>query len=240
VSSFVASVLEPRARRLSARLAWRLQPRAKAANIDAEILTFALNLEYLEAEFYSLAASGKKLPKPNRPPPRTDHGGISCTLLNSSSAGPRKRASDGGNKTCAVPPGRSDRGNRILCVETGYRLSEQLPKAGLGRGFGDGFQPLHERYKFPPRLFVFEDVGVTAYHGAAPLITSSVYLDKAAGILAAEAYHAGAVRMLLFNFGMASETMKIANLRATLDGTINTYRLGNQPAYLRSSASTGL
>jgi Ferritin-like domain len=87
---------------------------------------------------------------------------------------------------------------------------------------------------------VFVDVGVTAYHGAAPLITSSVYLDKAAGILAAEAYHAGAVRMLLFNFGMASETMKIANLRATLDGTINTYRLGNQPAYLRSSASTGL
>ena len=71
-------------------------------------------------------------------------------------------------------------------------------------------------------------MGVTAYHGAATLISSKTYLDAAAGILAVEAYHSGLIRTALYAMGLQTPapavdpfaaTAKISALRATLDGT---------------------
>ena len=101
-------------------------------------------------------------------------------------------------------------------------LSSSFAAAALIAGLGTGFSPYADPNSFLLGAYIFEDVGVTAYHGAAPLIANKVILDKAAGILAAEAYHAGIIRASLFVGGFASQTTAISNLRASLDGTIHT------------------
>ena len=71
--------------------------------------------------------------------------------------------------------------------------------------------------------FLFEDVGVTAFKGAAPFISNKTYLDAAAGMLATEAYHAGIVRATLFNEGLMDDSVfdvvhKISAVRNAVSG----------------------
>ena len=86
------------------------------------------------------------------------------------------------------------------------------------------FDPYSSPNNFLLGAYIFEDVGVTAYKGASPLITNATFLEAAAGILAAEAYHAGLVRTIIYNRGITMASLitsaqQISDARDSLDGT---------------------
>ena len=59
---------------------------------------------------------------------------------------------------------------------------------------------------------------MTAYKGAARLISDKDVLEAAAGLLAVEAYHAGEIRTLLFGLGLFKAAKAISDARDSLDG----------------------
>jgi hypothetical protein len=85
---------------------------------------------------------------------------------------------------------------------------------------GQSFDPFQDEFNFFLGGMLFEDVGVTAYHGAAPLLTNKDFLAAAAGILAVEAYHMGMVRKLLYDAGekYRTEANAVSAARDAVDG----------------------
>ncbi len=65
----------------------------------------------------------------------------------------------------------------------------------LGIGFSDW-------KSFIQLAAIFEDVGTSAYNGAAPLIANKTYLAAAAMIYGTEAQHSGALRTHAIDFGI--------------------------------------
>jgi hypothetical protein len=185
---------------------------------DAAILNFALNLEYLEAEYY-LRAIGQTLDKPGEVDGKGRLGDvIGGRKVNFSKVGLQYATEIANDERNHVRFLRGALGAAKV-ARPQINLTDAFNAAAKAAGLGPTFDPFADENNFLLGAFVFEDVGVTAYKGAAPLISNKTFLGAAAGILAVEAYHAGLIRTLLLAKGLAGPAGKISDARDSLDGS---------------------
>jgi Ferritin-like domain len=187
---------------------------------DGAILNFALNLEYLEANFYSFAAHGYGISS-SLTGGNGHLGGVTGgSAVPFKSRGIQQLAQEiAGDELAHVTFLRSALGSAAV-AQPQIDLQQSFTAAAQAAGVvpaGTAFDPFASEEFFLLGAFIFEDVGVTAYKGAAPLISSKTYLEAAAGILSVEAYHAAAVRTRIYDLGLSDLANKISAARGALD-----------------------
>lgn len=206
-------------------------PAPTTAVTDFDILNFALNLEYLEAQFYSYAVNGVGLPANLLTGQQTQGGvtgGRKVTFTDPVVAAYAKEIA--GDEQAHVAFLRQALGNVAVsqpAINIDGGASGAFTAAARAAGVvgaTETFDPYADDNSFLLGAFIFEDVGVSAYKGASPLISNAAYLEAAAGILAAEAYHAGLVRTVLYAKGINTPALrtsadKISDARDSLDGS---------------------
>ncbi|MEO6924250.1 MAG: ferritin-like domain-containing protein [Bryocella sp.] len=213
---------------------------------DADVLNLALNLEYLEAQFYVYAATGKGLATTDTAAPSGYTGKYTAgTLTTNATVGQVGTIAGGTTITTAqqniVNEIAFEEQNHVRFLRSALGAAA-VPMPSIDLTFFatlasllspsvSGFTPFANFNTFLLGAFIFEDVGVTAYAGAAPLISAagvtSGYLNAAAGILAVEAYHAAYIRTAL-------------TAQASAPGGVATYlNIANSIEALRASLTVG-
>ncbi len=234
-------------------------PKATKPDLDAAIFNFALNLEYLEAAFY-LAAAG-------RLSELKDVGGDpSKVILPAGFDGTKPITGLSANVTAYLNETATDEKLHVAVIrkvlgsaavaQPTLDLGPAFVAAGMAASGGKiaNFNPYANELFFLHGAFIFEDVGVSAYKGAARFLvddSAGGNLENAAGILAVEAYHSGSIRTQLYarkdemaaaGLTVAQVVQAISNLRDGVDGTTDMDQgivpsLDGNPTYLDRQGS---
>ena len=165
---------------------------------DVEVLNFALNLEYLEAEFYTQAFYGLSIEQ------------FGIPITGTGKSGPTTGGSQFVLGTEKIKDSAVFQGiakEITLDEQTHVRLLHSIlgnqaiakPEIDLD-ALGTNYQDFGQLLSLARD---FEDVGVSAYGGAAPLLSPTT-LATAARIALTEAYHASSLRLLIAENKVAS------------------------------------
>ena len=158
---------------------------------DVDILNFALNLEYLEAEFYTVATTGQRI---------ADAGvGVSGMGRAGETVGGSRVAMNDRVMTVAMQIALDERNHVDFLRQALGSAAVAKPAINLA-ALNVGFNNVNE---FLTVARAFEDLGVSAYGGAAAFISNRSILTNAAQIALTEAQHAGVLRLLVSDAAIA-------------------------------------
>ncbi len=196
-------------------------PSAEAqTSTELSVIKFALNLEYLEAEFYTYALYGSSITS----------FGIGIDGSANGSNPPSGGVTTGGSKVSfsnnlvftadiAAQVGSDERAHVVLlrsALGGGTIAKPNLNLNALGFGFAN-------ENDFLKLARIFEDIGVSAYGGAAGLLTTPNIITTAARILATEAEHVASIRTQIARLNVPSIQLDGADLVPPPTGTRDHY-----------------
>jgi len=199
-----------------------------------DVFAFALNLEYLEAQFFSQAAFGK---------------GLDATLTAGATTDVTVGTVTGGRQVSFTDAVVQQYAREIATDEKGHVtfLRTQLGTSVIAQpainidggatgafttaaraaglvGSSATFDPYASDTNFLLAAFLLEDVIVTAYKGIIPYVGTATLIEATGGLQATESYHAGLIRSTLYAKGVSTASLitgaeQISNWRDSLDGT---------------------
>jgi hypothetical protein len=187
-----------------------LKPAEAQTSTEIEVLQFALNLEYLEAEFYTYAVTGKGI----------ESFGIGVSGQANSENPSAGGTTTGGQQVDFTDSATYDTFLTAFDIANDERAHVTLLRTALGsaaiakpninlNALGYGFQT--QNY-FLLLARIFEDIGVSAYAGAAGLLMTPSVITTAARILAAEGQHASALRLQIALYQLIARPIDDADL----------------------------
>ena len=178
---------------------------------DVDILNFALNLEYLEIEYYLRGLTGSGLT-----PAETSGVGT----VGSVTGGRQVNFTDTAVQQVLAEITADERGHTNFIRATlggraiarpSINYTDAFNAMGVAAGIGP-FDPFANQTNFILGGLLFCETGQTAYKGAGRFLQNKAVLDAAAGLHAVEAYQAGILKVLTFQAGAQA----IANYNAAV------------------------
>lgn len=213
-----------------------------------DVANFALNFEYLGAQYYLHSVTGQGLSA-------SDMGAGAGTT----SGGAQVPFQNAVVKALAINLAVDERNHveRLRAVLGGSAAPQ--PNINIGTAFttlaraanlpltNGQFNPYANDTNFLLGAYVFEDTCVTALIGGAALVQGTQYLPVLGGFLGVEAYQAGSIRTMLFsqqNQQIMNDTMAISQTRSALanngNPNVDDYGIGspNSPHLVNANANS--
>ncbi len=201
-------------------------PLPKGTALDIAILNFALQLEYLEGEYYTRGSTGASLF--DFSVGFTGTGNQGTVTIKSNPMVPFQSPI---LEQFALEIAQDEMRhiNFIRSVITGLGgtpvakpdidLLNSFNAISANANLGPTFDPFADEISFFLGGYSLTDVGVTAYIGSSSLLSTPAVIQGAASILAVEAYHSGTLRTTIYSAGAGAQytAQQIAVLQDFVD-----------------------